>query len=73
MLEGRYYGQAPDIDGVIFLSHDDGGDAVLPGQFVDVEIDNVSAYDLVGVVIPKSPLLLGGEELTFNLPRLDHF
>ncbi len=50
VTEGRHYGQAPDIDGVVYLSYDDGGAPALPGQFVEVEIEKATAYDLVGVV-----------------------
>ncbi|MFT5994155.1 MAG: ribosomal protein S12 methylthiotransferase, partial [Bradymonadia bacterium] len=50
VLEGRHYGQALDIDGVVYLSFEDGAPAVTPGQFVEVEIDDASDYDLVGIV-----------------------
>jgi ribosomal protein S12 methylthiotransferase len=50
VLEGRYYGQAPDIDGVVYLSFDDGGSLVMPGQLVNVTITDYSNYDLVGTV-----------------------
>jgi ribosomal protein S12 methylthiotransferase len=53
VLEGRHYGQALDIDGVVYLSFDDGADPVLPGSFVDVTIDDATEYDLVGVVSAK--------------------
>jgi ribosomal protein S12 methylthiotransferase len=52
VLEGRHQGQALDIDGVTYLSFegDDVG-PVVPGQFVEVEIDDATEYDLVGVVV----------------------
>lgn len=50
VFEGRHYGQALDIDGVVYLSFDDGARMVTPGEFVEVEIDDASDYDLVGVV-----------------------
>lgn len=50
VLEGRHYGQAIDIDGVVYLSFEDGSEPALPGTFVDVEIDDATEYDLVGVV-----------------------
>ncbi len=71
VMEGRYYGQAPDIDGVVYLSFDDGGEPVTPGQFVDVNIEQATAYDLLGVVIPDSPLLLGGDTLALNRARVE--
>lgn len=56
VLEGRHYGQAPDIDGVVYLSFDYGGDMPTPGDFVEVEIQQSTAYDLMGAVIPDDPL-----------------
>lgn len=50
VLEGRHYGQALDIDGVVYLSFEDGAEPVVPGTFVDVEIDDATEYDLVGIV-----------------------
>ena len=53
VMEGRYYGQAPEIDGVVYLSYDDGGELALPGSMVNVMIEQVSDYDLLGVVVPS--------------------
>ena len=53
VLEGRHYGQAPDIDGVVYLSFDYGGDMPTPGDIVDVEITQATEYDLGGIVIPN--------------------
>lgn len=50
VFEGRHYGQALDIDGVVYLSFEDGARMVTPGELVEVEIDDASEYDLVGVV-----------------------
>lgn len=66
VLEGRHYGQAPDIDGVVYLSFDYGGDVPVPGEFVEVEIQQAGAYDLTGVVIPRDPLGLGDGELNLR-------
>jgi len=44
VLEGRHAGQAPGIDGKVFLS---GGEAS-PGEIRRVRIDQASDYDLVG-------------------------
>jgi ribosomal protein S12 methylthiotransferase len=44
LLEGRHQGQAPDIDGVVYLNE---GNAA-PGDFVKAEIIEAHAYDLVG-------------------------
>ncbi len=47
LLEGRHQGQAPDIDGVVYLNE---GDAS-PGDYVNAEIVDAHAYDLVGRII----------------------
>jgi ribosomal protein S12 methylthiotransferase len=55
VMQGRHYGQALDIDGVTYLSfeHEDVG-PVVPGTFVEVEIDDATEYDLVGVVVGRA-------------------
>lgn len=53
VLEGRHYGQALDVDGVTYLSFEDGAPPALPGEMVRVEIDDASEYDLVGIVQGK--------------------
>ncbi len=47
VLQGRHAGQAPDIDGVVYLS----GAEVRPGEMVTVEITQSADYDLVGEVV----------------------
>lgn len=44
---GRFYGQAPDIDGEVFVT----GDA-RPGDFADVRVTETDVFDLSGEVIP---------------------
>lgn len=44
VMVGRHRGQAPEIDGVVYLS---GGEA-LPGQMLLVDIEQATDYDLVG-------------------------
>jgi ribosomal protein S12 methylthiotransferase len=52
LLEGRTQGQAPDIDGVVYIN--DG--AAAPGEIVRVKITQAGECDLVGHVISrKSP------------------
>jgi ribosomal protein S12 methylthiotransferase len=58
VFEGRHYGQAPDIDGVVYLSLSPDGDLPTPGQVVDVQITDATEYDLVGEVIPREPINL---------------
>ena len=56
VFEGRHYGQAPDIDGKVYLSFDYGGDLPTAGDMVEVEINDATAYDLRGVVLPDEPM-----------------
>jgi ribosomal protein S12 methylthiotransferase len=42
LLEGRYYGQAPGIDGVVYLA--DGSAA--PGDLVRARVTDAADYDL---------------------------
>ncbi len=51
VMQGRHAGQAPEIDGQVFLS----GGEVAPGQIRRVKISQASDYDLVGEVIDASP------------------
>jgi ribosomal protein S12 methylthiotransferase len=50
---GRFYGQAPDIDGEVFVT----GDA-RPGEFAEVRVTETDVFDLSGEVIP----VLGAKE-----------
>lgn len=52
LIEGRYYGQAPEVDGVVYIN-DVGPNSRSPlqsGDFVNVEITEAHQYDLVGKV-----------------------
>ena len=51
-MMGRHRGQAPEIDGQVYLS----GGEVLPGQMRRVKITQASDYDLVGDVLDESDL-----------------
>ncbi|RMG19643.1 MAG: 30S ribosomal protein S12 methylthiotransferase RimO [Deltaproteobacteria bacterium] len=44
LLQGRYWGQAPEIDGQVYINR---GEAA-PGSLVPVEITEAADYDLVG-------------------------
>ena len=48
LLQGRWAGQAQEIDGVILIND---GDAA-PGDYVQVEISEALPYDLVGGIVP---------------------
>ena len=47
LLAGRYYGQAPEIDGLVLINK---GEAVV-GEFYDVKITETHTYDLVGEIV----------------------
>lgn len=47
LLQGRYMGQAPEIDGVTLIND---GEAKV-GAFVDVEITEAMEYDLIGRIV----------------------
>lgn len=49
LLEGRHRGQAPEIDGVVYIN--DAPDDIGRGQLRKVEISEAHDYDLVGHVI----------------------
>ena len=47
---GRGYGDAPDVDGFVFVSSDENLET---GDFVHVKITGSSEYDLIGEMIPE--------------------
>ena len=49
---GRFYGQAPEIDGSVLLSAN-GGKSVLPrpGDFIDVRVTEAFEYDLAATIL----------------------
>ena len=47
VMQGRHAGQAPDIDGAVYLS----GDVTTPGEFRRVKVTQASDYDLVGELL----------------------
>ena len=49
LIEGRHFGQAPDIDGKVIIN-DLAGRKIEVGDLVYVEITEVLDYDLVGKV-----------------------
>ncbi len=69
VFEGRHYGQAPEIDGVTYLSFEHGGKLPTPGDIVTVQIDQATDYDLSGVIIPDNPLDLTGKNLSIASPK----
>jgi ribosomal protein S12 methylthiotransferase len=50
VMQGRHAGQAPEIDGNVFLS----GDDAFTGEMRRVQITQASDYDLVGELLPRA-------------------
>ena len=50
LIQGRYEGQAPDIDGHVLIN-DSNSKVLSVGDFVNVKITEVLEYDLIGEVI----------------------
>ena len=53
-MVGRHAGQAPEIDGVTYLS----GGPVLPGEMVRARVSRATDYDLVADVLEDAPRIL---------------
>jgi ribosomal protein S12 methylthiotransferase len=51
MWEGRYEGQAPEIDGVVYLQ----AEHLTPGAFVRAEITQATEYDLIAHPLDAAP------------------
>jgi len=49
--EGRHQGQAPEIDGKVFLSVGDGVRALRPGDLVRTRVDSFADYDLAATAL----------------------
>lgn len=65
VMAGRHAGQAPEIDGCVYLS----GAQALPGEFRRVRITQASDYDLVGELEDEDPT---GPELPPPAVGLSH-
>lgn len=50
LLEGRTYGYAPEVDGVVYIT-DTAGDTPTAGKMMQVEITDAHPYDLIGRLI----------------------
>lgn len=49
LLQGRWYGQAQEIDGVVLINDGD----CSAGDYVEVEVSEALPYDLVGGIVPR--------------------
>jgi len=61
LLKGRFYGQCPEIDGIVIIN--DWRHVKEAGQFYDVKITEVAGYDLVGRVLPSKVAKSSGLQL----------
>ncbi len=52
LMKGRYYGQCPEIDGLVIIN--DGRKVKQFGQLYEVEITDTMEYDLIGKVVRSS-------------------
>jgi ribosomal protein S12 methylthiotransferase len=58
VLVGRHAGQAPDIDGVVYLSGGPTGIEARPGELRRVRIESATDYDLLGELTSEEPVAL---------------
>jgi ribosomal protein S12 methylthiotransferase len=54
LLEGRWYGQAPEIDGKVYLA--DAPDGTQPGTFATVKVTQAADYDLAASFDHDAPI-----------------
>lgn len=52
LLKGRFYGQCPEIDGLVIINDPRGVDGF--GQRYQVKITDIAGYDLIGSIVAKS-------------------
>jgi ribosomal protein S12 methylthiotransferase len=57
-MVGRHAGQAPDIDGVVYLSGGPTGIEARPGELRKVFIENATDYDLLGELTDEDAIAL---------------
>ncbi len=54
LLEGRHQGQAPEIDGVTYIT----SGVASPGQVIEIVIEEANDYDVAGQMVEAEPLEL---------------
>ncbi len=52
LFTGRVWFQAPEVDGITYISAPEGGLKLAPGMMVEAEVESVTDYDLVTLVMP---------------------
>ncbi len=58
VMVGRHAGQAPDIDGVVYLSGGPTGIEARPGELRSVRIESATDYDLLGELTTEDAIAL---------------
>jgi ribosomal protein S12 methylthiotransferase len=58
VMVGRHAGQAPDIDGVVYLSGGPTAIEARPGELRRVLIESATDYDLLGELLDEDPIAL---------------
>lgn len=58
VMVGRHAGQAPDIDGVVYLSGGPTGIEARPGELRSVRIEGATDYDLLGELTSEDAIVL---------------
>jgi ribosomal protein S12 methylthiotransferase len=58
VMVGRHAGQAPDIDGIVYLSGGPTAIEARPGELRTVRIESASDYDLLGELTSEDPIVL---------------
>ncbi len=51
LFTGRVWFQAPEVDGITYISAPEGGLKLAPGMMVEAEVESVTDYDLVTLVM----------------------
>ena len=52
LLEGRHQGQAPEIDGVTYIT----SGVAAPGQMVEIVVEEANDYDVAGQMVETAML-----------------
>jgi ribosomal protein S12 methylthiotransferase len=66
LLVGRHAGQAPDIDGQVYINQG----VAEPGSLVTLLVEQAADYDLVGGIDDGRPVIRPRQPASFKLPLL---
>ena len=68
VMVGRHAGQAPEIDGQVYLS----GAEVRPGEMRRVRVERATDYDLLGEVVDEEPTVSARRTKRLSPASLTH-